>query len=100
LILAPLQEIAKDGAIIDCADGKTQQCFPILSAWIAGHVEQTILHGITNKSCPRCEVPATKLGQDPQNTYEQYDYADYVQKTREYRQTQATSIADPFPQIG
>ena len=24
LILAPLQEIAKDGAVMDCADGKTR----------------------------------------------------------------------------
>ena len=32
LILAPLQEIAKDGAMMDCADGKTGLCFLILSA--------------------------------------------------------------------
>jgi len=85
---------------MDPADGKSWQCVPIFSAWISDLVEHTILHGITNKSCPRCEVPATKLGQDPQNTYKPRDYADYAQKTREYRQTQATSIADHFHQIG
>ena len=64
LILAPLQEIANDGAVMDCADGKTPLCFPILSAWIADHAEDTILNGISSKSCPQCGVPATELGQE------------------------------------
>src|ERR1700760_3237919 len=63
LILAPLQEIAKDGAVMDYADGKTRLCFPILSAWIADHAGHTILNGISSNSCPQCEVPATELGQ-------------------------------------
>ena len=65
LILAQLQEIAKDGAVIDCADGKTRLSFPILSARIADHAEHTILNGISSNSCPQCEVPATELGQGP-----------------------------------
>ena len=52
LILAPLQEIAKDVAVMDCADGKTRLCFPILSAWIADHAEHTILNGISSNSYP------------------------------------------------
>ena len=44
LILAPLQEIANDGAVMDYADGKTHLCFPILSTWIANHAEHTILN--------------------------------------------------------
>ena len=100
LILAPLQEIASDGAVMDCADGKTRLCFPILSAWIADHAEHTILNGISTKSCPQCEVPATELGQDPRNIYEPHNYAHYAQKTWEYKQTQDTHIADYFHQIG
>ena len=100
LILAPLQEIAKDGAVMDCADGKTRLCFPILSAWIADHAEHTILNGISSNSCPQCEVPATELGQGPRNIYEPRNYAHYAQKTWEYMQTQDTHIADYFHQIG
>ena len=83
LILAPLQEIASDGTVMDCGDGKTRLCFPILSAWIADHAEDTILNGISRKTCPQCEVPATELGQDPRTKYEPRNYAHYVQKTCE-----------------
>ena len=100
LILVPLQEIANDGAMIDCADGKTLLCFPILSVWIADHAEHTILNGISSRSCPQCEVPATELGQDPRNIYEPSNYAHYAQKAWEYEQTQDTHIADYFNQIG
>ncbi|RPA99359.1 hypothetical protein L873DRAFT_1643819, partial [Choiromyces venosus 120613-1] len=56
LALAPLVKIAQDGVVMDCAHGKRRLCYPILSAWIADHTEHTVLHGITNKSCPNCEV--------------------------------------------
>ena len=100
LILALLQEIANNSAVMDCEDGKMRLCFPILSAWIADHAEHTILNGISSKSCPQCEVPATELGQDPRNIYEPRNYAQYAQKTWEYKQTQETHIADYFHQTG
>ena len=100
LILAPLQEITNNGVVMDCTDGKTRLCFPILSTWIADHAEHTILNGISSESCPQCEVPATKLGQDLRNIYEPRKYAHYAQKTYEYKQTQDTRIADYFHQIG
>jgi len=37
LVLAPLQPVAPEGTVMDCADGKTSLCFPILLAWIADH---------------------------------------------------------------
>src|ERR1700760_1548476 len=30
LVLAPLQEVVQEGTVMDCADGKTRLCFPIL----------------------------------------------------------------------
>ena len=80
LILAPLQEIANDGAVMDCADGKMRLCFPILSAWIAEHAKHTILNGISSKPCPQYEVPATELGHEPRNIYDPRNYAHYEQK--------------------
>ena len=58
LVLAPLQEVVQEGTVMDCADGKTGLCFPILWAWIADHAEHAALHGIGSQSCPKCEVPS------------------------------------------
>ena len=96
LILAPLQEIAINGAVIDCADGKTRLCFPLLFTWIADHSEHTILNQISSKLCSQCEAPATQLGQDPRNIYEPRSYAHYAQKRWEYEQSQDTHIANYF----
>jgi len=49
LVLAPLHEVVQEGTVMDCADGKTRLCFPILSAWIADHAEHATLHGIRSK---------------------------------------------------
>jgi len=65
IVLAPLQEIVQEGTVMDCADGKTRLCFPILSAWIADHAEHAALHEIGSKSYPKCEVPSKDLGGNP-----------------------------------
>jgi len=73
LVLAPLQEVVQEGTVMDCADGKTHLCFPILSAWIADHAEHAALHGIGSKSCPKCKVPSKEPGGNPRKIYEACD---------------------------
>jgi len=75
-LFAPLQHAALDGVPIDCADGKVQRCFPILSAWVADHMENMTLHGLKSNACHTCEVPAGKLGTNIKN-YRARDYARY-----------------------
>jgi len=62
LIFAPLQDMAHTGIAIDCADGKVRQCFPILSVWIADHMENVALHGLKTNTCPKCDVHTHELG--------------------------------------
>ena len=62
LIIAPLQDVAHVGIPIDCVDGKVRLWFPILSAWIADHMENVALHVLKTNACPKCEVPTNKLG--------------------------------------
>ena len=94
LILAPLQQIAREGTVMDCADGKRRFCFPILSAWIADHAEHAALQGIGSKSCPRCEVPPNELGGDPQRMYETRDYILYREKALRHEPAEAASIEE------
>jgi len=75
-IFAPLQDAARDGVPIDCADGKVRSCFPILSAWVAEHMENVTLHGFKSNACPTCEVPPRQLRNNIKN-YRARDYARY-----------------------
>jgi len=65
LLFAPLNHAAQEGAPIDCADGMIARCFPIMSGWIADHMENVTLHGIKSNACPKCEVPPEELGSRP-----------------------------------
>jgi len=100
LVLAPLQQVAQGGTVMDCADGKTRLCFPILSAWIADHAEHATLHGIGSKSCPKCEVPCKELGENPRKIYEARDYAIYREKALEQEPGRAAGFAEYFQQVG
>ena len=98
LIFALLQPVAQDGTVMDCSGGKRQLCFPILSAWIADHAENATLHGISSKSCPRCEVSGRELG-DPLRTYNVRDYASYAKRTSVYEETGMANVLEYFRQI-
>ena len=79
LSFEPLQAVAREGVNIDCADGKVGWCFPILSAWIADHMENVALHGVKSNSCPKCKVLQWELGNDAKYSardYTEYEYCD------------------------
>jgi len=82
LIFAPLNGAAREGAPIDCADGKIRRCFPIMSGWIADHMENVTLHGIKSNACPKCEVPPEELGSRAGH-HRARDYARYERYERE-----------------
>jgi hypothetical protein len=76
LIFAPLTGAAREGTSMDCADGQIRRCFPIMSGWIADHMENVSLHGIKSNACPKCEVPPEELGSGA-NHHRPRDYARY-----------------------
>jgi len=82
LLFEPLQKAALEGVNIDSADGKVRRWFPILSAWIADHMENVALHGIKSNVCPKCEVLSGELGTDA-NSHQARDYARYERCERE-----------------
>jgi len=76
LIFVPLQDVTHVGIPLDCADRKVRLCFPILSAWIADHMENVALHGLKTNGCPKCEVSTNELGTNARS-YRARDYARY-----------------------
>ena len=82
LIFAPLQDVVHTGITIDCADGKVRQCFPILSVWIADHIENVALKGLKPNACPKCDVPTHGLGTNARSDRTR-DYTRYQRQKRE-----------------
>jgi len=91
-ILSPLQDVVHVGIPIDCADGKVRLCFPILSVWIADHMENVALHGLKTNACPKCEVPTNKLGTNARS-YRARDDASY-QRYKHENQTSGSETDD------
>jgi len=82
LIFEPLRDNTPEGVRVDCADGKIRRCFPILSGWIADHMENVTLHGIKSNACPKCEVSPEELGTGA-NHQRTRDYARYERYERQ-----------------
>jgi len=92
LIFAPLQDVAHVGISIDCADGKVQLCFPILTVWIADHMENVALHRLKTNDCPKCEVLTNELGTNARS-YGARDYA-RCQRYKPENQTSGSETDD------
>jgi len=82
LIFEPLKDTTLEGVPIDSAEGSIGRCFPILSGWIADHMENATLHGIKSNACTKCEVPPEELGTGA-NSHRARDYARYKHYKRE-----------------
>jgi len=82
LIFVPLNSAAQEGATIDRAAGKIRRCFPIMSGWIADHMENVALYGIKSNACPKCEIPPEELGSRAGH-HRARDYARYERYERE-----------------
>ena len=46
-----------------CADRNVRLCFLKLFCWLADHMENITICGISKDCCPRCTVPREKLGE-------------------------------------
>ncbi|KAH6078938.1 hypothetical protein HBI65_220880 [Parastagonospora nodorum] len=53
-LLSPLENAAKSGILLACADRRTRQCYPTICAILADYEEQVLLTGIKkNRHCTR-----------------------------------------------
>ncbi|KAH4751423.1 hypothetical protein HBH63_242170 [Parastagonospora nodorum] len=56
-LLLPLENTAKSGILLACADGRTRQCYLTICAILADYEEQVLLTGVKkNRYCTRCTV--------------------------------------------
>ncbi|KAF8414874.1 hypothetical protein BGX38DRAFT_1281612 [Terfezia claveryi] len=77
-ILLPLTKIFKAGGTnILCGDGKVRKCMPILSTWLADHMENINIHGIKINRYPVCITSLQELGILSKKALAMHNHADY-----------------------
>ena len=60
-----------------CGDEKIRRCVPILSAWLADHMENVNIHCIKVNRCAICVASRDQLGLLPKRPYSERDHAAY-----------------------
>src|SRR6202035_969532 len=60
-VLAPIETIMRKGKLMNCADGATRHCFPVLCQYIADLEEQWLLTCLIQPTCPKCPKRSMKL---------------------------------------
>jgi len=65
-IQSPLSNArSQQGVEMVCCDENVWSCVPKLSAWLAGHMENVRILGITYNRCPICIAPPNEFGELP-----------------------------------
>ncbi|KAF8253253.1 hypothetical protein K440DRAFT_508232, partial [Wilcoxina mikolae CBS 423.85] len=55
-MLRPLEEPAKGGIKVLCADGRTRHAYPQIASFLADYPEQCNMTGVKYGWCPHCEI--------------------------------------------
>jgi len=62
---------------VSCGDKKVRKCIPIVSTWLADHMENVTIHRIKANRCPICMVTPSELGKVPKTPYGMRDHGQY-----------------------
>ena len=60
-----------------CADEKLRKCIPIVSSWVADHMENVNIHVIKTNLCAIYTATHSQLGMLPKTPYNLCDLVDY-----------------------
>ena len=64
LIVSPLIKAGKEGIEVTSGDGCVRKVFPVLASYVADYPEQCLVTCSKYGTCPKCQCPADKLGND------------------------------------
>jgi len=78
-ILSPLCDVASQRGIeIVCCDEKVRNCVPILCGWLADHMENVMIYGISSNWCPICITPPNEFGELVNPPYASRQHSKYA----------------------
>jgi hypothetical protein len=82
IILRPIRDAYDGGKPLQYTDGQVCNCYPILAAWLADHMEYAKLFNIKTHLCPVCQISADQLDSTNQQRHPPRDYVEYRQQYR------------------
>ena len=92
LVLSPLADARSlEGIEMVCCDEKIRKCIPKLSAWLADHVENCNLHGVSHNQCAICIASTDQFGELPDQPFTPRPHATYATA---YRKLDAQSLRE------
>ncbi|KAF8414522.1 hypothetical protein BGX38DRAFT_1110980 [Terfezia claveryi] len=77
LPIGPKRTKSLIGFSIVCGDENVWRCIPIVSTWLADHMENVNIHCIKVNRCPICIASRDQLGLLPKRPYPQRDHTGY-----------------------
>ena len=102
-ILNPLVNAGKNGVEMVCADGFIRQVYPILTAYIADHLEQCLVACCKENRCPRCAVHPDQRGElvdsilrDPEKILKVLERKRKGKKPKQFDDDGLRAVYDPF----
>jgi len=60
-----------------CSDEKVRKCIPVVSSWLADHIENVNIHGIKTNRYPVCTASQSQVGTLPKTPYAVPKHEDY-----------------------
>src|SRR6266576_3849817 len=81
-ILRPLSNERQDGVEVRCTDEVIRNCYFRVAAWLADHMENSIIYSTYSNQCPICECPVHELGEPAQYPLRNHhQYCSWVQES-------------------
>ncbi|KAF8423426.1 hypothetical protein BGX38DRAFT_1107727, partial [Terfezia claveryi] len=77
LHLTMTDSVKVGGSDIVCGDENIRRCIPIVSTWLADHMENMNIYCIKVNWCPICTASRDQLGLLPKRPYAQRDHTHY-----------------------
>jgi len=78
-ILIPLSDArSKQCFQMEFCDENVRSCVPRVSAWLADHMENVMIYGITSNCCPICITPPNEFGELQDTSYDTRTHLRYA----------------------
>jgi len=79
-IFHPVDALLYTSKLMLGVDGRMQQCYPVICAWMTDNFESIHLHTVKQPRCPVCEAPKLSVGEGNSSLWQSETIADTAKR--------------------